>query len=122
MKCTGRSYPPSPEGPAPSQLTPLPLPPLVSSQSLQPAGSFIPYASGPRGCVGRPFAGVALRILLARICLALDFSLPSDDDATDESGAAGSQGAGHAGLTKDMQAGFTVLPGGGVHLRLRKWE
>ncbi|CAM9273988.1 unnamed protein product [Ectocarpus sp. 4 AP-2014] len=83
----------------------------------QPAGSFIPYASGPRGCVGRPFAGVALRILLARICLALDFS-----PAVDESGVAGSQGAVDAGLTKDMQAGFTVLPGGGVHLRLRKWE
>ncbi|CAM9236940.1 unnamed protein product [Ectocarpus sp. 13 AM-2016] len=81
------------------------------------ARSFIPYASGPRGCVGRPFAGVALRILLARICLALDFS-----PAIDESGAAGSQGAVDAGLTKEMQAGFTVLPGGGVHLRLRKWE
>ncbi|CAN0259012.1 unnamed protein product [Ectocarpus fasciculatus] len=89
----------------------------------QPAGSFIPFASGPRGCVGRPFAGVALRILLARICLAFDFSLASDDNATDENGATGSQGAeaGDAGLTKDMQAGFTVLPGGGVHLRLRKW-
>ncbi|CAN0544423.1 unnamed protein product, partial [Ectocarpus sp. 12 AP-2014] len=112
-----RGYPSSHEDTASSHLTPLPLPHLVAPQSLQPAGSFIPYASGPRGCVGRPFAGVALRILLARICLALDFS-----PAIDESGAAGSQGAVDAGLTKDMQAGFTVLPGGGVHLRLRKWE
>lgn len=31
-------------------------------------------------------------------------------------------GGGAKGGSKDMQAGFTVLPGGGVHLRLRKWE
>lgn len=41
---------------------------------MQPAGAFIPYASGPRSCVGRPFASAVLRIILARLCLALDFS------------------------------------------------
>ncbi|CAM9570341.1 unnamed protein product [Pylaiella littoralis] len=161
----------------------------------QPAGAFIPYASGPRGCVGRPFAGVALRILLARVCAAFDFSpaptgADSDTDiatarvcasgvfkaeaeAEAEAAAAGlereapppleseeveqqevipqEQGKdvlnvdrgcgkkpckefsrevgiglvgtrGGVGGSKEMQAGFTVLPGGGVHLRLRKWE
>lgn len=179
-----------------------------TSNHLQPAGAFIPYASGPRGCVGRPFAGVALRIMLARLCLALDFS-PADTVAADTAAAAtgadivtgcdnnpvpaevfpsitggpkvgaglGSEevpgppskrdvchheggirgkeeegcaenqsfckerdvllngrrslggscrespGAGQAGGgNKEMQAGFTVLPAGGVHLRLQKWE
>lgn len=157
----------------------------------QPAGAFIPYASGPRGCVGRPFAGVALRILLARVCAAFDFSpATSDTDAvtaaagvpiqgvstavaatglggaaasppleseeterqemfqqpyqggkvlnmhggrekrkpctevSGESGGSGMVGAsGSVGSgSKEMQAGFTVLPGDGVHLRLRRWE
>ena len=35
---------------------------------------------------------------------------------------AGLSGRGDGGAGKEMQAGFTVLPGGGVHLRLRKWE
>lgn len=157
---------------------------------VQPAGAFIPYASGPRGCVGRPFAGVALRILLARVCAALDFSpaasgaaapaaaaakaavtgdpketgvgvqgasaTPPAEGPTEKragfrerqeasSGSAGGDvtpsggaskegwretavgggeggGGGIPGGGKEMQAGFTVLPGGGVHLRLRKWK
>eukprot|EP00903_Cladosiphon_okamuranus_P014695 g13621.t1 len=150
----------------------------------QPAGAFIPYASGPRGCVGRPFAGVALRILLARVCAALNFSpaatpvasaataavlsrsrengeginetaTPPVEGRTEAPGGccgrsqalSGSANGGYVtgggaskegwrgvvagggggegspgGGGKEMQAGFTVLPGGGVHLRLRKWE
>eukprot|EP00752_Nemacystus_decipiens_P013048 g11543.t1 len=151
----------------------------------QPAGAFIPYASGPRGCVGRPFAGVALRILLARVCAALDFSpaasppaaasttttavvagVPKETNVGVEEattlaveggakgrdgfggreeavsgstggdvtagggrtptegweGAVGGRGRGPGSGGKEMQAGFTVLPGGGVHLRLRKWK
>lgn len=140
-------------------------------EPFQAIGAFIPYASGPRGCVGRPFARVALRILLARICVALDFSpaLPTppaahpygenpvevsrgcttaqnlvrvvsrDNAATDavqsaggvEGGVAAWDGKekgryeppqpGWGGGHKEMQAGFTVLPGDGVHLRLMKW-
>lgn len=149
----------------------------------QPAGAFIPYALGPRGCVGRPFAGVALRILLARVCAALDFSpaaapaaaataavvasglrengervnetaTPPAEGGTEAPGGcrgrkealsgstvggyvttggraskegwggvvAGGEGRSPIGGGKEMQAGFTVLPGGGVHLRLRKWD
>ncbi|CAM9685561.1 unnamed protein product [Hapterophycus canaliculatus] len=99
---------------------------LNDAATRQPAGAFIPYASGPRGCVGRPFAGVALRILLARLCLALDFS-PADPVVADTTAAASSSDTitrlqGSGGGNKDMQAGFTVLPGGGVHLRLQKWQ
>ena len=148
-------------------------PPLLPSK--QPAGAFIPYASGPRGCVGRPFASVVLRTILARLCLALDFSpavaatvqderFPDavavrqgggngDGDggdygcatrtaARDGEGARGSASPsrtsksesgevvatggsspslGSEGGGKEMQAGFTVLPRGGVHLRLRLW-
>ncbi|CAM9590371.1 unnamed protein product, partial [Ascophyllum nodosum] len=83
-----------------------------------PAGAFIPYASGPRGCVGRPFASVVLRTILARLCLALDFS-PASGEVVATGGSSPSLGSEGGG--KEMQAGFTVLPRGGVHLRLRLW-
>lgn len=37
-------------------------------------------------------------------------------------GGGGGGGESPGGGGKEMQAGFTVLPGGGVHLRLRKWK
>jgi Cytochrome P450 len=76
-----------------------------SSNSIQAphrAGAFLPFAAGPRGCVGQPFAMVSLRVLLARLCRDFDAQLI---------GAA----------NKEMQAGFTVLPARGLRLQLMPW-
>ena len=70
-------------------------------------GAYMPYAAGPRSCVGQPLANVILRIVLARLVLAFDFSderLSQQDDAKK--------------LEKEMQAGFTVLPSDGLKLRV----
>lgn len=105
---------------------------------------------------------MVLRILLARVCLALDFApVPSPVSTASKkvgfpasvSAISGDEGVASrdseeqqdnlanwegmvsvsrdggrralgrgASVRKDMQAGFTVLPGGGVYLRLRQWE
>lgn len=69
-------------------------------------GAYMPFASGPRMCVGQPLATIVLRIMLARIvteCILVDEDLRSSGKSAFE-------------LRKDMQAGFTVLPAGGVWL------
>jgi cytochrome P450 len=72
------------------------------------AGAYLPFASGPRNCVGQPLAHVILRTLLTRLVHRYEFREErlgngvGDLDATT--------------LRKDMQAGFTVLPRGGVAL------
>jgi hypothetical protein len=77
-------------------------------------GTFMPFAAGPRNCVGQPLAHVILRIILARIInetkvidegLNKDHALPSEDIMRLS-----------MDLRKDMQAGFTVLPSEGVWL------
>ena len=68
-------------------------------------GAYMPFAAGPRSCVGQPLANVILRIILARLVHRFSFSderLISNGDAEK--------------LRKDMQAGFTVLPVGGLKL------
>lgn len=85
----------------------------------QEYGSYMPFAIGPRNCLGQPLAQVILRILLARIVrkyTVLDprfealKTLKSDEgivhDVYDRC------------LRKDMQAGFTVLPSNGLKLQL----
>ncbi|KAL7509019.1 hypothetical protein ACHAXN_007439 [Cyclotella atomus] len=81
-------------------------------------GAYIPFAMGPRNCLGRPLAQVILRVLLARIlnrysvvdprheALALSRNKNSTDSENDSKC-----------LRKDMQAGFTVLPSNGLMLR-----
>ncbi|CAM9323541.1 unnamed protein product [Phaeothamnion confervicola] len=71
------------------------------------AGAFMPFAAGPRGCVGQPFAHVALRVMAARLCRELELTAADGDGAAEEKG---------------MQAGFTVLPEGGVAVRCRRWR
>lgn len=70
-------------------------------------GAYMPFAAGPRSCVGQPLANVILRIVLARIIHQYNFCdtrlvSASECDVND--------------LRKDMQAGFTVLPEGGLKL------
>ena len=79
----------------------------------------MPFAIGPRNCLGQPLAQVVLRILLARIInryLVIDpkyqalqklTSKVEDDDKFDPKY-----------LRKDMQAGFTVLPSNGLKVQL----
>ena len=83
-------------------------------------GTFMPFATGPRNCVGQPLAHVILRIILARIIndtqvidegLKKDNALPSEDIMRLS-----------MDLRKDMQAGFTVLPSEGVWLDVLEGE
>jgi Cytochrome P450 len=71
-------------------------------------GAYMPFAAGPRNCVGQPIAHVVLRTLLARLILQYDFY--------DERLAATANGG---DLRIEMQAGFTVLPSGGVSVKIR---
>lgn len=82
----------------------------------QDYGAYMPFAIGPRNCLGQPLAHVILRILLARIVnkyTALDLrfealnTLKKDEESVDD-----------RLLRKDMQAGFTVLPSNGLKLQL----
>jgi cytochrome P450 len=68
-------------------------------------GAYIPFAVGPRNCVGQPLASIILRGLLARLIHRYEFRC---DDLTPETDP--------TSLRKDMQVGFTVLPKGGVKL------
>lgn len=70
-------------------------------------GAYMPFAAGPRNCVGQPLAQVVLRIVLARLIRRHRFV----DDRL-------KNGMNPQDLLKDMQAGFTVLPQGGVNLRV----
>ena len=73
----------------------------------QSNGAYMPFASGPRNCVGQPLAHVILRTLLAKLLYLYEFVEPRFDGNNSKE------------LLKDMQAGFTVLPTGGVKLLVR---
>ena len=75
----------------------------------QTNGSYMPFAAGPRNCIGQPIAHVVLRTILARLILALEFR----DDRLDEENKRPED------LRIEMQAGFTVLPSGGVTVSIR---
>jgi cytochrome P450 len=79
----------------------------------QSNGAYMPFASGPRNCVGQPLAHIILRTLLSKLVYQYEFI---DSKLADCDGV-------HVDvndLRKDMQAGFTVLPTGGVELTIRK--
>lgn len=76
----------------------------------QSNGAYMPFASGPRNCLGQPLAQIILRTILARLVIRYEFideKLGVDN------------GLDSVSLRKDMQAGFTVLPSGGVNLVIR---
>jgi cytochrome P450 len=68
-------------------------------------GAYMPFAAGPRNCVGQPLAHVILRSLLAHLLYHYRFRDERLQPNVDPDS-----------LRKDMQAGFTVLPVGGVEL------
>lgn len=73
----------------------------------QTDGAYMPFAAGPRNCVGQPLARVILRTILAKLIYRYEFCDDRLGDSEDP-----------AKLRKDMQAGFTVLPNGGVKLSI----
>jgi len=82
-------------------------------------GTFIPFAAGPRNCVGQPLAHNILRIMLARImneCQVMDDRLNHFETTLTEEEAIQRE----LHLRKDMQAGFTVLPVGGVRIFIKR--
>ena len=88
----------------------------------QTSGAFLPFAHGPRNCLGQPLAHVILRIVLARIISSskvVDEGLEALEKKRDASKNGKYDVDPLMFLRKDMQAGFTVLPCGGVNLSLR---
>ena len=84
----------------------------------------MPFAAGSRNYPRQPLAHVILRIVLAKIMKKITVSdrlvyalqkLPYGNGERDEEGLQQIMR-----LRKDMQAGFTVLPFGGVNLYLHK--
>lgn len=73
-------------------------------------GAYMPFAVGPRNCVGQPLAHVILRSLLTRLVSKFEFR----DERVVDPDVDGIK------LRKDMQAGFTVLPEGGVEVTLQR--
>jgi hypothetical protein len=81
-------------------------------------GAYMPFAIGPRNCLGQPMAQVILRIALARILnkyVVLDPRFEALQKIIKEEEEVGFS---PKGLRKDMQAGFTVLPSNGLNLQL----
>jgi len=73
----------------------------------QSNGAYMPFASGPRNCLGQPIAYIVIRTILAKLVHQYKFTdvrLRTEDDAKD--------------LRIEMEAGFTVLPTGGVNLKI----
>ena len=66
-----------------------------------PKQAYMPFAAGPRNCVGQPLANVAVRLFLARLVSEFEFVAPSERSCR-----------------KRMQAGFTVLPQDGLYLKM----
>mmetsp|Transcript_6161 Transcript_6161/g.8019 ORF Transcript_6161/g.8019 Transcript_6161/m.8019 type:complete len:503 (+) Transcript_6161:200-1708(+) len=61
--------------------------------------AYMPFAHGPRSCIGQPFAHIALRVMLARIFRDWKVELKESSE-------------------KKMQVGFTVLPEDGLHVKM----
>lgn len=80
--------------------------------------AFMPFAYGPRNCLGQPLAHVILRILLARIMS--KYEVVDNRVQKLQTIVCKDMSDPVAGLRKDMQAGFTVLPSGGVRLSVLK--
>ena len=75
----------------------------------QSNGAYMPFASGPRNCIGQPIAHVVIRTILARLVCQFEFTdlrLRGPHTSAQD-------------VRIEMEAGFTVLPTGGVNLQIR---
>jgi hypothetical protein len=80
-------------------------------------GAYMPFAIGPRNCLGQPLAQVILRIALARILhmyVVIDPKIEVLQRICKSEGIEFDPNS----LRKDMQAGFTVLPSNGLNIQL----
>ena len=84
----------------------------------QEYGAYMPFAIGPRNCLGQPLAQVILRILLARIVRKYTVLDPRSEALKTLKSDEGIARVDERCLRKDMQAGFTVLPSNGLKLQL----
>ena len=75
----------------------------------QITGAYMPFAAGPRSCLGQSIGNIVLRIMLARIVKEFKIMDPILSSKCD-----------NKSLRKDMQAGFTVLPTGGLNVILEQ--
>mmetsp|Transcript_26455 Transcript_26455/g.39138 ORF Transcript_26455/g.39138 Transcript_26455/m.39138 type:complete len:526 (-) Transcript_26455:80-1657(-) len=75
--------------------------------------SYMPFCSGPRNCLGQPIAHTWLRTILGTLIQSIEFI---DDRLHVEKGTNRFKAE---ELYKELQAGFTVLPLGGLHLRVK---
>jgi cytochrome P450 len=84
-------------------------------------GAYIPYAIGARNCLGQPLANIVLRIMLARLIYRYEFRDERVTSLLLQQASVGepltSSQVDH--LRKDMQAGFTILPQGGLTLSIQ---
>lgn len=76
-------------------------------------GAYMPFAVGPRNCLGQPLAQWILRALLARLLHRFEFQ---DARVLTKEGKSKDAVDIKSEWRQDMQAGFTVLPRGGVHV------
>ena len=81
-------------------------------------GAYMPFAIGPRNCLGQPLAQVILRIALARILNKYVVLDPRFEALQKINKKENDVGVDSKDLRKDMQAGFTVLPSNGLNLQL----
>lgn len=88
-----------------------------SDKGVTTPGAYMPFAAGARNCVGQPLANVILRTLLVRLVHRYEFRDEHVAVATmaDEAGDKDP----NAKFRKEMQAGFTVLPQGGLPLEVK---
>ncbi len=80
-------------------------------------GAYMPFAIGPRNCLGQPLAQVILRVVLARILITYVVVDPKFE-ALQRMGKLRGIDFDPNSLRKDMQAGFTVLPSNGLNIQL----
>ena len=81
----------------------------------------MPFAIGPRNCLGQPLAQVILRIVLARILhtyVVIDPKFEALKRVSNLNGVTFDPNS----FRKDMQAGFTVLPSNGLNIQLVERE
>lgn len=89
-------------------------------------GAFMPFAIGPRNCIGQSIANVVVRNMLKGILsryIVLDPKLVKVDTTSTTAKTNATNALDYRNsLRKDMQAGFTVLPLGGVSLILQSYD